>query len=107
MEGYTSSNRVLLACIERVLTFRPSFKWSYRLAPNRLNYRNIIVVKKVGINEARSIYELKVYTLFNKQKLKQSFFNTLTTIPLGKKRFTNNSFKKNNLIIKGDLILHT
>lgn len=40
----------LLACIERVLNFRRSFIWSYRLAPNRLNYRNIIVVKKAGIN---------------------------------------------------------
>lgn len=64
-------------------------------------------MKKPGINEVRSVYELKVYTLFNKQKLKQLLFNTLTAIPAGKKRFRNNSFKKNNLIIKGDLIWHT
>lgn len=107
MEGYTSSNRELLGFIDRVLTFRPSFKWSYRLSPNRLNDRNITVVKRAGINEVRSVYELKVYTLFNKQKLKQSLFNTFSRIPIGKKRLANNSFMKNNLIIKGDLIWHT
>lgn len=75
--------------------------------PNRPNDRNIIVVKKAGIKEVRSVYELKVYTLFNKQKLKQSLFNTFTRIPIGKKRLTSNSFMKNSLIIKGDLIWHT
>lgn len=73
---------------------------SYRLASNRLNYRNIIVAKKAGTNEVRSVYKLKVYILFNKEKSKQSLFNTLTTIPVGKKRFTDNSFEKNNPIIK-------